>query len=37
MAYRTFHIHGRADDSAATVTVDGVVGHTGIFKDGILF
>ena len=30
-------MHGRADDSAGTVTVDGVVVHTGIFKDGILF
>ena len=28
---------GRADDSAGTVTVDGVVVHDGIFKDGILF
>ena len=37
MAYRTFHMHGRADDSAGTVTVDGVVVHNGIFKDGILF
>lgn len=37
MGYRTFHINGRADDSAGTVTVDGVVVHSGIFKDGILF
>ena len=37
MSYRTFHIHGRADDSAGTVTVDGVVVHNGIIKDGILF
>ena len=37
MAYRTFHINGRADDSAGTVTVDGVVVHNDIFKDGILF
>ena len=37
MAYRTFHMNGRADDSAGTVTVDGVVVHNGIFRDGILF
>ena len=30
-------MNGRADDSAGTVTVDGVVVHNGIFKDGILF
>ena len=37
MAYRAFQINGRADDSGGMVTVDGVVVHSGIFKDGILF
>ena len=37
MGYRTFHLHGRADDSAGMVTVDGVVVHNGFFKDGLLF
>ena len=37
MTYRTFNILGRADDSAGTVTVDGVVVHNGIFKERVLF
>lgn len=37
MVYRTFNILGRADDAAGTVTVDGMVVHSGIFKEGVLF
>ena len=37
MGYRTFHLHGSANDSAGAVTVDGVAVHNGLFEDGILF
>ena len=37
MGYRTFQLHGRADDAAGMVSVTGVVVHNNIFKDGILF
>ena len=36
VAYRTFHLHGSADTAAGMVTVDGVVVHNNIFKDGQL-